>query len=92
MEQDGAVAERTLAILYEVAGDDEVERDLDVPLFASGLLDSLAVVRLMVGFEETFGLVISPAELDRERWSTPRSLIADIERRLGRAESASGLR
>jgi len=88
MEQDGAVAERTLAILYEVAGDDEVERDLDVPLFASGLLDSLGVVRLMVAFEEAFGLVISPAELDRGRWSTPRSLIADIERRLGRAVSA----
>jgi len=88
MEQDGAVAERTLAILYEVAGDDEVGRDLDVPLFASGLLDSLGVVRLMVAFEEAFGLVISPAELDRARWSTPRSLIADIERRLGHAVSA----
>jgi acyl carrier protein len=42
----------------------------------------------MVAFEETFGLVVSPADLDRDTWSTPRSLIADIERRLGRAESA----
>ncbi len=88
MEQDGAVAERALEILCEVAGDDEVGRDLDVPLFESGLLDSLGVVRLMVAFEETFGLVISPAELDRDRWSTPRSLIADIEGRLGRPGAA----
>jgi D-alanine--poly(phosphoribitol) ligase subunit 2 len=87
MSQDSAIAERTLEILSGVAGDEEVVRDLDVPLFASGLLDSLGVVRLMVAFEETFGLVVSPADLDRDTWSTPRSLIADIERRLGRAES-----
>jgi D-alanine--poly(phosphoribitol) ligase subunit 2 len=83
MERDGGVAERTIAILCEVAGDAEPRHDLDVPLFASGLLDSLGVVRLMVAFEEAFGVVVSPAELDREAWSTPRALIADIERRLG---------
>ena len=82
MEDGEAVAERTLAILCEVAGDDELQRDLDVPLFTSGLIDSLGVVRLMVAFEDAFGLVISPAELDRETWSTPRSLIADIARRV----------
>ena len=82
MEDGEAVAGRTLEILREVAGDDEVQRDLDVPLFASGLLDSLAVVRLMVAFEDAFGLAISPTELDREDWSTPRALIADIERRV----------
>jgi D-alanine--poly(phosphoribitol) ligase subunit 2 len=87
-EANRAVATRTLEILCEVVGDDEVGHDLDTPLFASGLLDSLGVVRLMVGFEEAFALVISPAELDRETWSTPRSLIADIEGRLGRARAA----
>ena len=87
-EANGAVATRTLEILCEVVGDDEVGHDLDTPLFASGLLDSLGVVRLMLGFEEAFALVISPAELDRETWSTPRSLIADIEGRLGRARAA----
>ena len=87
MEEGTPVAERTLQILCEVAGDAEVQRDLDVPLFASGLIDSLGVVRLMVAFEDAFGLVISPAELDRETWTTPRSLIADVARRLG-GESA----
>jgi D-alanine--poly(phosphoribitol) ligase subunit 2 len=86
MKHDGAVAERTLEILSDVAGDEMVGRDLDVALFSSGLIDSLGVVRLMVAFEDAFGLVISPADLDRETWSTPRSLIADIERRLDEAE------
>jgi D-alanine--poly(phosphoribitol) ligase subunit 2 len=92
MERDGAVSARALEILCDVAGDDEVGRDLDVPLFTSGLLDSLAVVRLLVAFEEAFGLVISPAELDREQWSTPRALIADIAGRLGGVEASGGLR
>ncbi len=88
MEHDGAVRERTLEILREVTGDDEAATDLDLPLLASGLVDSLGIVSLMVAFEKTFGLVISPAELDREAWSTPRSLIADIERRLTPRRSA----
>ena len=88
MERNGAITERTLEILCAVAGDDEPGRDLDVPLFTSGLLDSLAVVRLVVAFEDAFGLSISPAELDRERWSTPRELIADLERRLQRKGAA----
>ena len=88
MEENGAITERALEILCSVAGDDEPARDLDVPLFASGLIDSLAVVRLVVAFEDAFGVNISPAELDRERWSTPRELIADLERRLHRKGAA----
>jgi D-alanine--poly(phosphoribitol) ligase subunit 2 len=88
MTQPDIVAERTLAILREVTGDAEVVADLDLPLFGSGLLDSLGVVTLMLGFEEAFGLVISPAAFDRESWATPRSLVADVERRLAEARSA----
>ncbi|HLY36982.1 MAG TPA: D-alanine--poly(phosphoribitol) ligase subunit 2 [Candidatus Binatia bacterium] len=88
MERNGAITQRALEILCTVAGDDEPGRDLDVPLFTSGLLDSLAVVRLVVAFEDAFGLSISPAELDRERWSTPRELIADLEHRLQRKGAA----
>ena len=85
MAQDGAVAERTLAILREVVGDDEALSDLDFPLLASGLVDSFGIVTLIVALEEAFGLVISPAELDRQTWSTARSLVADVERRLSQA-------
>jgi D-alanine--poly(phosphoribitol) ligase subunit 2 len=88
MAHDGPVGERTLAILRDVVGDDEVLSDLDFPLLASGLIDSFAIVTLIVALEEAFGLVISPAELDRQAWSTTRSLVADVERRLSEARSA----
>ncbi len=76
---------RVLAILQEVANSDQVLRDPDLPLYASGLLDSLATVTLMAAFAEQLGLDISPAEFDREAWATPRRLIADIARRAGGA-------
>jgi len=82
------VRRRTLEILSETTGDPDVLADLDLPLYGSGLLDSLGTVTLMVAFEDAFGLAISPADFDREKWSTPRSLVADIERRL--AEGREG--
>jgi len=82
MTADGTVAARALAILRDVTRDDDVVTDLDVPLFDSGLLDSLAVVTLILELEAAFGLVVSPADLDRESWATPRALVADVERRL----------
>jgi D-alanine--poly(phosphoribitol) ligase subunit 2 len=81
--RDGSdLRERALAILQQVTGDQEVLVDPDLPLYTSGLLDSLATVSLIVAFEENFGLTISPAEFDREAWATPRALVADIERRM----------
>ena len=79
------VGDRVLEILREVTGDGAVLTDLDVPLYVSGLVDSLGTVTLMAAFEDAFGLTISPAEFDRAAWSTPRALVADIERRVADA-------
>jgi D-alanine--poly(phosphoribitol) ligase subunit 2 len=71
-----------LDILREVAGTDQVVRDPDLPLYASGLLDSLATVTLMAALEERLGVSVSPAEFDPTAWATPRQLLADVARRL----------
>jgi D-alanine--poly(phosphoribitol) ligase, subunit 2 len=75
-------SDRVLQLLASVAETDEVCANLDLPLYDDQLLDSIRTVELMVGIEEEFGLKISPAEFERENWSTPRKIIADIERRL----------
>lgn len=82
------VGERTLEILRGLTGDDEAVRDLDLPLLTSGQLDSLGIVTLMAALQDAFGIVISPADFDKEAWATARSLIADVERRLNPARSA----
>ena len=86
--QTDAVSERTLEILREVTGEREVLADMELPLYTSGLLDSLGTVTLMVAFEQAFGLTISPAEFDKEAWATPRAMIADIERRVAGVNAA----
>jgi D-alanine--poly(phosphoribitol) ligase subunit 2 len=83
-----AVTQRTLEILRDVTGDGDVLSDPDLPLYTSGLLDSLGTVSLMVAFEEAFGVTISPAEFDKDAWATPRAIVADIERRLSQVRSA----
>jgi D-alanine--poly(phosphoribitol) ligase subunit 2 len=81
-EPADGVSQRTLEILREVTGERDVLTDPDLPLYTSGLLDSLGTVTLMVEIEQAFGITISPAEFDKEAWATPRAIVADLERRL----------
>ena len=75
-------ADKTLEILAEVTETERVRSEPDLPLFDSGLLDSLGIVTLISRLSEELGLDISPAEFEREDWATPAKLTADIERRL----------
>ena len=77
-----ATAQRTLQILAEVADTDRVLTEPDLPLFDLGLLDSLGIVTLITRFAEEFNVDISPAEFEREDWSTPAEIVEDMERRV----------
>ena len=73
---------RLIEVLKTVAETDEVERNLDLPLYDSQVLDSMKTVELIVAISTEFGVDISPAEFEREKWATPRLIIADIEQRM----------
>ena len=75
-------ADHILDALAEISGNDDVRTELDLPLYQTEIMDSMKTVEFIVALEEQFGLQISPAELDREMWATPRKIIADIQRRL----------
>jgi D-alanine--poly(phosphoribitol) ligase subunit 2 len=77
-----SVAEHVLSALQTVARTDEVRHNLDLDLFELDLLDSLGIVELMVLLLERLGLDLSPAEIDRAEWATPRLIIAFVEQRL----------
>jgi D-alanine--poly(phosphoribitol) ligase subunit 2 len=79
-----SVAEQVLSALETVARTDEVRRNPDVDLFEHDLLDSLGVVELMVLLADGLGLEVSPSEIDRTAWSTPRGIVAYVEGRLKR--------
>ena len=69
-------------MLKSVSEVDEVQRNLDLPLYDLQILDSLKTVRLIVAISEEFGIDIPPSEFDRERWATPRKIVADIENKV----------
>ncbi len=67
--------EKVLDILAEICEDDCVRQDLSLPLFENDLLDSLAVVELLVELESAFSIVLSPSEVTREDIGTPQKII-----------------
>ncbi len=77
------IEEKVLQELEHITGTDQVRKDLDLALFDESVLDSLGTVELMVALSENFGIDISPAEIDRAMWSTPRKIISYIENKIG---------
>jgi D-alanine--poly(phosphoribitol) ligase subunit 2 len=71
--------EIVLQELEKITGTDQVRLDLDLPLFDEDLLDSLGTMELIVALSEHLGISLSPAEIDRQQWSTPRKIIAYLE-------------
>ena len=72
-----------LKLLAEIAGTEEVHRNLQLDLYGTQTLDSMRTVELIVLLEERCGVSISPAEFDRESWATPEKFAADVEARIG---------
>jgi D-alanine--poly(phosphoribitol) ligase subunit 2 len=75
--------DRVIEVLKSVSETDEVQKNPDLLLYDLQVLDSMKTVQLMAAFSQEFGLEISPAEFERERWATPRMIAADIESKIG---------
>jgi D-alanine--poly(phosphoribitol) ligase subunit 2 len=82
LSSPSVLTDRILSHFASICGTEEVRADLDLALFERCVLDSMKTVELIVAIEEEFGLYVSPAELDREMWASPRKIIADVQRRL----------
>jgi D-alanine--poly(phosphoribitol) ligase subunit 2 len=77
-----STADIVLDELVKVTGTDEVRVNLDLPLFEEQVLDSLGTVELIVAFGDIFNIDLTPAQVDRKMWATPRKIIADLETRI----------
>ncbi len=76
------ISDRVMDVLVGVSEIEDIRQDPDVRLYDLQLLDSMQTVALILAFSTEFGVEISPAELDREEWATPRKIIAYMERKL----------
>ncbi|HUH99373.1 MAG TPA: D-alanine--poly(phosphoribitol) ligase subunit DltC [Anaerolineales bacterium] len=77
-----SVSEVILSELEKVTGTDQVRRDLNLDLFGEKILDSFGTVELIVALSDSFGIEVSPGEIDRELWATPQKIIAYFEERI----------
>ncbi len=78
----GIIESRVLSVLERITGTDQVRRDLDLDLFQHGLLDSLGLVELLVALSDEFDIDLSPAEVERAQWASPRKISAYLQERL----------
>jgi D-alanine--poly(phosphoribitol) ligase subunit 2 len=76
------IAARIIDQLIAISGAEEIRGNLDLPLYEREVMDSMKTVEMIVAIEETIGLHVSPADLDRQMWATPRKIVIDIQRRL----------
>ena len=67
------------SILEDLTGSDEVSKDLDVNLFETGLLDSMATVQLLLELQAQCGIDVPVSEFERSEWDTPNKIIAKVE-------------
>ena len=68
-----------LGILEDLTGSGEVSKDLDVNLFETGLLDSMATVQLLLELQAQCGIDVPVSEFERSEWDTPNKIIAKVE-------------
>ena len=74
--------EKVLQIFIEVTDNEDIAEELDLDLFEAGLLDSLAIIEVLLKIEEVFGLKLQPTDLEREDMATVNSLVAFLEKKL----------
>ena len=72
--------DRIIDLLVEICEDELVRENLDIDLFESGMMDSLAFAELIFGLEDKYGIVISPSEIKRENMNTPRKILAEVRK------------
>lgn len=62
--------ETVIEIFEDVLGTDEIREDLDLNLFETELLDSLAMIEVLLEIENRLGIELQPTDLERKDMST----------------------
>ncbi|OJT92453.1 D-alanine--poly(phosphoribitol) ligase subunit 2 [Clostridioides difficile] len=73
--------ETVIEIFEDVLGTDEIREDLDLNLFETELLDSLAIIEVLLEIENRLGIELQPTDLERKDMSTVNNLVKFLETR-----------
>lgn len=64
-------------------GENPDELTEDLPLISGGILDSIATLKLVLHFEERYGIVLEAHEADKEHLDTIRDIAALLASKQG---------
>lgn len=73
--------ETVISIFEDVLECDEIRDDLDMNLFEAELLDSLAIIEVLVELEDRLGIALQPTDLERSDMATVNNLVKFLENR-----------
>lgn len=75
--------EKILQILADKCGvePEDLKEDMDIDMFEEGLLDSFAMLGLIVDFEAELGIKLEITEIERKDINTPNKVISHLSKR-----------
>ncbi len=71
-----------IEIFEEILDTDEIRENQDLDLFENELLDSLAIIEVLLAIEDKFDLSLQPTDLERDDMSSVNKLTDFLERKL----------
>ena len=82
MEVKMDIRERVIEIFEEVLGSDEIRDNQDLDMFENEMLDSLAIIEVLLGIEDKLDLSLQPTDLERKDMATVNNLVDFLKDRI----------
>ena len=76
------IRESVIEIFEEVLGSDEIRDNQDLDMFENEMLDSLAIIEVLLGIEDKLDLSLQPTDLERKDMATVNNLVDFIKDRI----------
>ena len=76
------IRESVIEIFEEVLGSDEIRDNQDLDMFENEMLDSLAIIEVLLGIEDKLDLSLQPTDLERRDMATVNNLVDFLKDRI----------
>ena len=76
------IRESVIEIFEEVLGSDEIRDNQDLDMFENEMLDSLAIIEVLLGIEDKLDLSLQPTDLQRKDMATVNNLVDFLKDRI----------
>ena len=75
------IKEKVIEIFEAILDTDEIRDNMDLDMFENEMLDSLAIIEVLLGIEDKLGISLQPTDLERKDMATVNNLISFLESR-----------